>query len=74
MSESLQEFDTVALLQDLPEQKLQTGQTGAVVYVHSGGEAFEVEFPLTPRESVVTTIERGQLLKLKGEAYRGGAT
>jgi len=73
MTEPLTEFDMVALLTELPEHKLPAGQTGAVVYVHADGEAFEVEFPLTPRESVVATVERAQLLKLKGEPYSRAA-
>ncbi|CAN5616396.1 DUF4926 domain-containing protein [soil metagenome] len=37
-------FDTVALLEDLPEENLWRGQVGAVVEVYNDGEAFEVEF------------------------------
>jgi hypothetical protein len=69
MNEPLHEFEMVALLADLPEYQLPAGQTGAVVFVHDGGEAFEVEFPLTPRQSVVATVDRGQLLKLTGTPY-----
>ena len=69
MCEPLHEFEMVALLADLPEYQLAVGQTGAVVFVHDGGQAFEVEFPLTPRDSVVATADRGQLLKLKGTPY-----
>ena len=73
MNDSLKEFDMVALLDELPELKLPAGQTGAVVYVHDNGDVFEVEFPLTPRESVVATVERSKLLKLKGEPYSRAA-
>jgi uncharacterized protein DUF4926 len=73
MNEPLQEFDVVALLNDLPEHKLPAGQTGAIVYVHDGGKAFEVEFPLTARNSVVATVSREQLLKLKGQPYSRAA-
>ncbi|HEX4794216.1 MAG TPA: DUF4926 domain-containing protein [Humisphaera sp.] len=69
MSEQLQEFDVVALLSDSAEDKLSAGQTGAVVYVYDGGKAFEVEFPLTARNSVVATLPRKQLLKLKGQPF-----
>ena len=34
--------------------------------VHNRGEAFEVEFILRPRKSVVATVERDGLLKLHG--------
>ena len=37
-------FDTVALLEDVPEENLWRGQVGAVVEVYNSGEAFEVEF------------------------------
>ena len=66
MPESLKDLDVVALLRDLPEVGLPAGQTGTVVYVHDGGVAFEVEFLLSPRRSVVVTLERDALLKLKG--------
>ncbi len=69
MDEPLQEFDVVALLNDIPEYELFAGQTGAVVYVHDGGEAFEIEFPLTARRSLVVSVVRNQLLKLKGQLY-----
>lgn len=71
--ENIHELDTVALVKDLPRQGLQAGQTGAVVYVHDGGAAFEVEFVLTPRKSVVETVDRSDLLKLKGLAQSRAA-
>lgn len=37
-------FDSVALLEDLPEENLWRGQVGAVVEIYNDGEAFEVEF------------------------------
>lgn len=37
-------FDSVALLEDLPEENLWRGQIGAVVEIYKNGEAFEVEF------------------------------
>ena len=65
-NELLNEMDVVALLSDLPQENLFAGQTGAVVYVHSGAEAYEVEFFSSPRRSTVVTVRRDQLLKLKG--------
>jgi hypothetical protein len=39
----IQLFDTVALLQSLPEYNLQKGQVGSVVMVHNNTH-FEIEF------------------------------
>jgi hypothetical protein len=39
-----QELDTVVLTRDVPEHKLREGDVGAVVFVHGGGAAYEVEF------------------------------
>ncbi len=63
---SINELDLVALTTSLTSQSLPAGQTGTVVHVHGHGEAFEVEFPLTPRRSVVTTVRPEHLLKLHG--------
>lgn len=73
MPEELHDLDVVALVRDLPELGLPAGQTGTIVYVHAGGTAFEVEFPLGPRRSVVATVERDALLKLKGIGLAAGA-
>ena len=40
----IQELDTVILMQDYHDQGLVKGNMGAVVMVHDGGKAFEVEF------------------------------
>ncbi len=40
----IQELDTVILVKDYPDQGLVKGDMGAVVMVHDGGKAFEVEF------------------------------
>lgn len=66
MTDDIQELDVVAVLRDLPAEQLRAGQTGTVVYVHGGGAALEVEFPLAPRQSVVATVELSILLKLRG--------
>jgi hypothetical protein len=63
---SIKELDIVALLSDLPGEGLRAGQAGTVVFVHAGVEAYEVEFPLEPRRSVVATISPSQVLKLHG--------
>jgi len=66
MNEPIAELDVVALLSNIPAEGLVAGQTGTVVFVHDGGAAYEVEFILRPRRSVVTTVRADQLLKLKG--------
>lgn len=66
MNDEICELDCVALIRDLPEENLPAGQTGAVVFVHDGGAAFEVEFVLEPRRSIVATVDRSYLLKLRG--------
>ena len=40
----IQELDTVILVKDYPDQALVKGDMGAVIMVHDGGKAFEVEF------------------------------
>jgi hypothetical protein len=40
----IQELDTVVLTRDIPERKLRKGDLGAVVLVHQGAAAYEVEF------------------------------
>jgi hypothetical protein len=67
--DQISEFDMVALVSDLPEEKLPAGQAGAVVMVHNNGEAFEVEFPIDLHHSVVATVPREKLLKLRGLNY-----
>lgn len=73
MTESIHELDIVALARDMPEEGLTAGQTGTAVYVHNQGEAFEVEFILKPRRIIVATVERDDLLKLKGVGYSKAA-
>ncbi len=41
------EHDRIVLTGDLPQENLRAGAIGSVVFVHAGGEAYEVEF-LTP--------------------------
>ena len=73
MNEEIRELDCVALLNDLPTAGLSKGQTGAVVLVHNGGEAFEVEFPTGARESNILTVKREDLLRLRGLEYSTAA-
>jgi hypothetical protein len=58
----IREHDTVVLTEDLPSERLKAGDVGAVVHVHRGGEAYEVEFVTLAGETVaVTTLEPRQL-------------
>jgi hypothetical protein len=69
MSQAIDDLDVVALLRDLPEEGLERGQAGTVVLTHGKGEAYEVEFILPssqPNRSIVATIRKEDLLKLKG--------
>ena len=40
----IRELDMVTLIKDHPVEGLATGDMGAVVMMHDGGKAFEVEF------------------------------
>ncbi len=73
MQEPIQDLDVVALIEDLPSEGLPAGQTGTVVLTHGYGEAFEVEFILRPHKSIVATVAREDLLKLKGLGYPSAA-
>jgi len=44
MTRKPQLFDTVALLQDVPDEGLERGNIGAIVEIYDNGDAFEVEF------------------------------
>ena len=66
-------FDSVALLEDLPEENLWRGQMGAVVEIYNDGEAFEVEFVdtngrtyglLALRSNQIMLLQRGAIEKI----------
>lgn len=66
-------FDSVALLEDLPEENLWRGQMGAVVEIYNDGEAFEVEFVdtdgktyglLALRPEQIILLRRGSIEKI----------
>jgi len=62
-------YDTVALLEDLPDENLWRGQVGAVVEVYNEGEAFEVEFVDTEgRTYGLLTLRPNQFIVLSHEA------
>ena len=48
----IKEHDCVVLTQDLPEEKMNTGDIGTVVHVHQGGAGYEVEFMTLTGETV----------------------
>ena len=52
----IQEHDRVVLTQAVPEHGLEPGDVGAIVFVHEGGAAFEVEF-VTLDGSTSTVVE-----------------
>lgn len=70
MVDDMREFDVVALCRDVPDEGLQAGQIGTIVFVHEEGKAFEVEFIIEPRRSVIMTLPAEALLRLKGLNYR----
>ena len=40
----LKEHDRIVLTDDIPDQRLKTGDVGTIVHIYPRGEAFEVEF------------------------------
>lgn len=64
----IHQFDSVALLRAVPEERLAAGQVGAVVEVYSPDE-FEVEFvDLHGKTLGLRTCGRNELLLLQHEA------
>lgn len=62
-------FDSVALLEDLPEENLWRGQVGAVVEIYNDGEAFEVEFVDTDGQTYgLLALRPKQIMVLRHEA------
>ena len=50
--------DCVVLTRDLPDEILKAGDVGAVIHIHKGGVAYEVEFvTLTDRTVAIATVE-----------------
>jgi len=68
-------FDSVAMLEDLPEENLWRGQIGAVVEIYNDGEAFEVEFVDTNgRTYGLLALRAEQVMLLRHEAIEKIAT
>jgi hypothetical protein len=62
-------LDTVALLEDLPEENLWRGQVGAIVDVYNNGEAFEVEFVDTSGHTYgLLALRAEQIMLLRHES------
>ena len=58
----INEHDCVVLTSDVPAAGLVAGDVGAVVHVHPGGAAFEVEFvTMTGTTVAVATVPASQL-------------
>lgn len=51
----LKEFDRVVLTDDLPDDELEAGDVGVIVFVHRGGEAYEVEFVTLDGNTIAVT-------------------
>jgi hypothetical protein len=58
-----QELDTVIPRQDLPDRALKAGDAGTVVFVHNGGQAYEVEFIALSGETIVVETLAGDALR-----------
>ncbi len=68
----IQEFDCVALLDDIPSSGLQSGRVGAVVFVHDNGAAFEVEFVGPSGETIaIETLAAGSLRAARSDDLAG---
>ena len=68
---TIHEYDSVVVLEDVPDSPVIAGDSGVVVLEHKNGAAFEVEFPNphgNPRY-LVLTIEAPQLLKLQPKVH-----
>ena len=68
MNTQFKELDVVALLKNIPEEKLIVGQVGTIVLVHSDN-IFEVEFSDTKGKTIsILTLEKKNLMLLHYEA------
>ncbi len=58
----IKEHDRVVLTSDLSTEGLRTGDVGTVVHIHTGGEAYEVEFLTLEGSTVaVATVKTSQV-------------
>lgn len=64
-------FDTVALIQSLPEYRLSQGQVGTVVDILADGDAFEVEFCDRKGQTIESLgLRPDQIMVLHYEPFR----
>jgi hypothetical protein len=64
----ISELDTVVLAHDLKKHGLTAGDVGAVVHVHPGGVAFEVEFVTGEGKTVaVLTLSKSEIRSMSRE-------
>lgn len=58
----IREHDRVVLTEPVSSLRLESGDVGTIVHVHSGGAAFEVEFvSLDGETSIVSTVKASAL-------------
>ena len=56
------EHERIVLTSDLPEDSLEAGDVGTVVFVHGEGQAYEVEFlTLSGSTAAVATVSANQV-------------
>lgn len=56
------EHERIVLISDLPEDGLEAGDVGTVVFVHGQGQAYEVEFlTLSGSTVAVATVSANQV-------------
>jgi hypothetical protein len=61
----ISEHDCVVLTMNVPDEGLEAGAVGTVVYIHKGGEGYEVEFMTLTGETVaIVTLLAGQVRPL----------
>jgi hypothetical protein len=64
----IKHLDPVVLTEDLPDEGLQAGDVGCVVFVHDGGKGFEVEFVTLGGETVsVVTVGSDSVRPVRGK-------
>ncbi len=64
----LLEHERIALTTDIPEKGLKAGDVGAIVHIHPGHVAYEVEFfSLDGNTIAVATVERDQARPVTGQ-------
>ena len=58
----LKEHDRIVLTDDIPDQRLKSGDVGTIVHIYPRGEALEVEFlTLDGNTAAITTVLPSQV-------------